>query len=246
VKLADHTVASGRSLFRWRSYVPFFFLPAWVLAFLDYRPLVRTPGALLAWQLGCVLIAVAGLAVRIHVVGHAPFGTSGRNQAEQKAESLTTTGLYSIARHPLYLGNALIMIGLALLPAVWYLPLIVALGTILYYERIMLAEEAFIEAKYGDAFRDWAANTPAVIPAFRRWAPSALPFSWRTALRGEIYSAVTIALMVLIVDWIQRILLYRDTTWHPLWTPVAAVTFAAWLGVRIAKKRTRLLTVEGR
>ena len=41
----------------------------------------------------------------------------------------------------------------------------------LYYERIMLAEEEFLRARYGKAFDDWAARTPAFLPNFRHWVP---------------------------------------------------------------------------
>lgn len=246
MKLADHFQSTGQSLFRWRSYVQFFFLPAWVLAFVHYRPLFTAPRALLAWQALCVVVALVGLAIRVHVVGHAPFGTSGRNQAAQKAESLNTTGLYSVVRHPLYLGNITIIVATAMLPAVWYLPVIVGLGTALYYERIMVREESFLEEQYGDAFRGWAARTPAIFPAVSSWTPSVLPFSWRTALRGEVYGLVTIFLLVLAVDAVQRVLLYRVTSLHSFWTAPAAVALALWIGVRLMKKHTSLLTVPGR
>jgi protein-S-isoprenylcysteine O-methyltransferase Ste14 len=246
VKLADQQLASGRSLFRWRSYVPLLFLPAFALAFVDYQPWFATARARLAWQLVCVAVAAAGLLVRVKVVGHAPFGTSGRNQAEQRAESLTTTGLYSVVRHPLYLGNALMFAGLAMVPGVWYLPVIVVLGTALYYERIMLVEEAFLEEKYGDAFRRWAAATPAVWPAPRRWTAPALPFAWRMALRAESYAAFTIVVVVFALDLVQSGVL--DGTWrpHPVWSAASVGMGVLWVGARFARKYTRLLTVDGR
>ena len=40
-----------------------------------------------------------------------------------------TTGPYSVVRHPLYLGNAVIVIALALFPHSWLLPLVVAVAT---------------------------------------------------------------------------------------------------------------------
>jgi len=246
VKLTDQALASGRLLFRWRSYVPLLFLPAFALAFVHYRRPFGSARATLVWELACLAVALAGLAVRVHVVGHAPFGTSGRNQAEQKAASLNTTGFYSVVRHPLYLGNGLMFIGLALLPGVWYLPVIVALGTGWYYERIMLVEETFLEDTYGQAFRDWAAETPAIVPAWRRWTPSTLRFSWRTALRGEIYGAFAVMLMLFVLDAVAA---WRaDGRWSlsPVWTPLVIATGALWLVARLAKKHTRLLTVEGR
>ncbi len=246
MRLADQALHSGRLLFRWRSYVPLLFLPALALAFVDYHRPFASPTLALAWQLACLAVAVAGLVVRIMVVGHAPFGTSGRNQAEQKAESLNTTGLYSVVRHPLYLGNALMFIGIALLPGVWYVPVIVVLGTALYYERIMLVEEAFLEQKYGEAFRAWADRTPAIVPAWRLWRAPSLPFSWRTALRGEIYAAFATVLLFFLLDAVAA---WRDAGAFRvslMWSTIAVLIGIVWVVTRFLKKHTEILSVAGR
>lgn len=246
MKLADHTLHAGRFLFRWRSYVPLLFLPVFALSLVHYRSPFTTPALHAAWQLLCLLVALLGLAIRVMVVGHAPAGTSGRNQAEQKADALNTTGMYAVVRHPLYLANGLMFLGLALLPGVWYLPVIVLLGTMLYYERIMLVEEAFIEEKYGDSFRAWAARTPAIVPAWSCWVPPRLPFSWRTALRGEIYAGFAIVAAVFVVDLLEAWLATGTLRLSPVWTPPFVVLAVAWQAIRILKKTTQLLSVDGR
>ena len=96
------------------------------------------------WQGCCLAVSLLGLVVRIITVGRAPMGTSGRNTREQVANTLNSTGMYSVVRHPLYLGNYLIMMGFALWPHVWWLAVLTTCFYALYYERIMLAEEAFL------------------------------------------------------------------------------------------------------
>ena len=246
MKLADHALHTGRFLFRWRSYVPLLILPAFALSLVQYQPPFAAAVLNTAWQLLCLLVALLGLAIRVTVVGHAPAGTSGRNQAEQRADALNTKGMYSVVRHPLYLANGLMFLGLALLPGVWYLPVIVLLGTMLYYERIMLVEEAFIEEKYGDSFRAWAAVTPAIVPAWSRWTPPRLPFSWRTALRGEIYAGFAIVSTVFVVDLLEAWVATGTLRLSPVWTPPFAVLAVVWQAIRILKKTTRLLNVDGR
>ncbi len=118
----------------------------------------------LAWPLICFGISLTGLAMRAYIVGCAAPGTSGRNRGAQVAESLNTTGAYSLVRHPLYFANAIMWLGPLLYPRSFWPALVLVLVFWLYYERIMFAEEEFLRGKYGQAFLDWAARTPAFLP----------------------------------------------------------------------------------
>jgi protein-S-isoprenylcysteine O-methyltransferase Ste14 len=71
------------------------------------------------------------------------------------AEVLNTTWMYSLVRNPLYLGNFIIWLGLALFINVWWCTIIVILSFILFYERIIFAEEKFLREKFGKTFK-WA------------------------------------------------------------------------------------------
>ena len=82
-------------------------------------------------------------------------------------------------RHPLYLANTLVALGCALLSGTWYLPVIVVLLSFIYHERIAAREEAFLQNAFGDSFRAWASEVPAMIPAFGRYRPSDVPFQMR-------------------------------------------------------------------
>ena len=64
-----------------------------------------------AWLVASVAIGLAGLAVRAVAVAYAPDGTSSRDTHRMRAPSLNTTGLYSVVRNPLYLGNGLMWLG---------------------------------------------------------------------------------------------------------------------------------------
>jgi protein-S-isoprenylcysteine O-methyltransferase Ste14 len=58
------------------------------------------------WEAICVAVSLVGLGIRIATVGHAPGGTSGRRTVGgPSALALNTSGMYSVVRHPLYLGN---------------------------------------------------------------------------------------------------------------------------------------------
>ena len=113
-----------------------------------------------------VMLSVLGFCIRAYTVGTTPIGTSGRNTKEQKAFSLNTTGIYSMVRHPLYLGNYFIWIGIVVFTYNPCFIIVVSLLFWIYYERIMYAEERFLERKFGQDYLDWASNIPAIIPNF--------------------------------------------------------------------------------
>jgi protein-S-isoprenylcysteine O-methyltransferase Ste14 len=246
MRLAEHQTHAGRFLFRWRSYLPLALAPVFALAMADFHYPFGSARLALAWEVFCLAVALAGLAIRVAVVGTVPAGTSGRNMSAQRADALNTTGLYSVVRHPLYLANYLIFLGLSLLPLAWYLPVILTLAAALYYERIILVEEEFLEQHYGDAFRAWAARTPALIPQWGDWVPPALPFSWRTALKGEIYAAFAIVACLFAMDLVQRWVGARELRMDPVWTPIFLAGAVAFYLVRALKKKTTLLKVAGR
>ena len=103
------------------------------------------PDASWIWPLVCLSVGMAGQKVRALCVGYTPRGTSGRNTKEgQVAETLNTLGMYSICRHPLYLGNLLMWLGIVMyMGHVWFTVAFLLLYA-LYYERIMFAEEHFL------------------------------------------------------------------------------------------------------
>ena len=119
--LRNELEKTGFWLFRYRSFLPFAGLPVFVVCMLSYSYLGQSHQITEWWQIFCLLVSLSGLGVRIISVGHAPRGTSGRNTHEQVADSLSTTGMYSIVRHPLYLGNYLMLIGFVLLAALFVL-----------------------------------------------------------------------------------------------------------------------------
>lgn len=241
-------VSDGRWLFRWRGYLPLAALAILLvhLGFDRYRYLGETKVYDDLWQLACALVACLGLAVRAHVIGHAPKDTSGRNAREQRAESLNTTGLYSVVRHPLYVGNFLIFLGaVAFLHDPWAAT-VCLLGFALYHERIMLAEEAYLGEKFGDEYAEWAARTPAVLPGLHAWIPPTLPFSLRNVLRREYNNFFGVAFTMFILDAASDSMAQHHLTVGHLWVRLVAFGFVFWILLRTMKRKSELLRVPGR
>ena len=104
----------GDWLFRHRSFLPLLLLPLVILGvftghFLKTGSLIEN-----IYNIFCIIISLVGLGVRIITIGHVPKRTSGINTKKQIADSLNSTGIYSIVRHPLYLGNFLMWLGIIL------------------------------------------------------------------------------------------------------------------------------------
>jgi protein-S-isoprenylcysteine O-methyltransferase Ste14 len=239
MKLVEQMGETGDFLFRWRGWLPLLLLPLFLAS---YSSLVGPLGARELdrwWELTCFAVAVLGLALRVYTVGTAPRGTSGRNTRAQKATVLNTTGPYSVVRHPLYLANYLIGLGMSLYTRTWFLPIIVSLATILYYERIAAREEAFLESRFGDAFRQWAARVPAAIPRLSGWQPAALPFSWERALGREFYAIGEVSVAFFVLDVLEDWTVHRHLALDPVWTTVGALGAVFFVVMRARKKRRR-------
>src|SRR6185503_19274771 len=82
------------------------------------------------WLIVAVTLGVIGLILRAAALAFAPDGTSSRDTHRLRAPSLNTTGMYSIVRNPLYVGNALRWIGAVASLGLWWL---VALTALLYW-----------------------------------------------------------------------------------------------------------------
>lgn len=83
--------------------------------------------------------------------------------AAQRAGKLAVTGPYARVRHPQYVGFVFILAGfLFQWPTILTLAMFPVL--VVMYWRLSLTEEREAEARFGDAYRHYADNTPQFIP----------------------------------------------------------------------------------
>lgn len=94
----------------------------------------------------------------------------------QTNKQIATTGPYAYLRHPQYLGFILIMVGLLLQ---WPTAVTLLMFPILLvmYVRLSRREERESLAEFGEAYHQYAAETPAFIPKFRKIIHNLLAFS---------------------------------------------------------------------
>jgi protein-S-isoprenylcysteine O-methyltransferase Ste14 len=243
--LREEFESNGNWLFRWRSYLPLAAIGIFLLALLDERP-GRSENFDHLWEASCLLVSFIGLGIRVFTIGHTPRGTSGRNTKNQVADTLNTTGIYSIVRNPLYLGNFFMGLGIALFAQLWWLTLIYILVFWLYYERIIFAEEAYLRNKFGDEYLEWANKTPVFIPTFSQYRKANLPFSLRNVLKREYNGFFAVVVTIFILKTVGGIFTEGRLEFDLGWIFLLGISFVVWLTLRTLKKHTTILNVEGR
>ena len=244
--LREEFETSGQWLFRWRGYLPLFAIALTLFGLWQARDLPVISMANQIWEVVGIVSAIAGLLIRAHVVGHAPHNTSGRNARAQRADQLNSTGMYSVVRHPLYLGNFLVFIGAIVFAHLPWITAICVLAFWLYYERIMFAEEAYLRQKFGESYEQWALHTPAFIPNIRNWQPASLSFSLRNVLRREYNNVFGVLLVMALFKSDESFFTTGEFSPGFAWTLTLAVGGCCWLLLRTLKRNTEWLRVEGR
>lgn len=248
--LRDHMAHTGAKLFRWRSFVLLAFVPAIIWAVLQGEQVEAAIGEVWGdiFEWAAIALVILGEALRMLTVGFVPRGTSGRNTgAGQVATRLNTTGVYSLVRNPLYLANCMMYVGVVLFAQSLVLALVFVLVLLPYYERIIAAEEAFLTDRFGNAYRNWAAVTPAFIPRLTGWQSPDMAFSWRSVIRREHASMYAAVVALFLVEMGQTWLDPDPTeTMDVAWLVIFGVATALELVALFLKKRTTLLNVAGR
>jgi hypothetical protein len=200
----------------------------------------------LVWEIICLTISLLGLGIRMYTLGFVPKGTSGRNTRRVKGDRLNTTGMYSIVRHPLYLGNFFIGLGISLFLHLWWFTLVFVLIFWLYYERIILAEEEFLKKKFQYIYIQWANVTPAFIPRLSIWKPPELPYYFRTALKGEYGTFMAIIATFTSLEILGDLFAEGKIVFDLLWVTLFLMAAFLYTAVRILHKKTQILRAKGR
>jgi protein-S-isoprenylcysteine O-methyltransferase Ste14 len=237
--------SSGNWLFKRRSWLPVFLIVAGILMmYVGNRQAILFD---MRDELIFLGVSLFGQVIRILTVGFAPKNTSGRNTVNgQIADELNVTGIYSLLRHPLYLGNFFMWLGPVLFLRSGWVTVLFALIYWLYYERIMFAEEQFLRRKFGDIYDKWSETVNSFIPYTFNFIPPKLPFSVRNVLKREYNSFVNIFVMFTLLDLFRNFFLSERIYLTEMWIYLFASAFLIWIVVRTIHKRTKWLEVEGR
>ena len=235
---------SGNWLFKRRSWLPVFMVIAGIIVmYLGNRQAILFD---MRDELIFLGVSLFGEIIRIMTVGFAPKNTSGRNTVlGQVADELNMTGIYSLLRHPLYLGNFFMWLGPVLFIRSFCFGIIFGLLYWLYYERIMFAEEQFLRRKFGDIYDKWSEKVGSFIPYSLKLVRTKLPFSIRNVLGREYNSFVNIFVIFALLDLFRNYFLAGRIYLTPMWIYLGASAFVIWILLRTIQKNTKWLVVDG-
>jgi protein-S-isoprenylcysteine O-methyltransferase Ste14 len=143
---------------------PLLYLACLILGFALDRllplPLTFPEATLVRWTAGGGMIAV-GLAIM--AAGVRNFSRAATPvRSNQPVRALVTTGIHGWSRNPIYVGMFLLYAGIGVAArSPWVLILALPLAITLRY-GVVAREEAYLERRLGDAYRDYRARV-------RRW-----------------------------------------------------------------------------
>lgn len=239
--LKEELEKQGNWLFKYRSTLPIGILLIGLVVSIHANLKEEATNCTTLYEVACLLVSVIGLGIRIYTVGYTPKNTSGRNTAEgQVADSLNTTGIYSIVRNPLYLGNFFMWLGLAMFTESLWFVISFILFYWIYYERIIYAEEQFLERKFGEKYRLWADKVPVFIPNLGLFTKNELSFSIKKVLKKEkngLFAMFLIFMMFdLIGEWIKN-----HSHYNLLFVGGTILTMIIYIVLKVLKMQTRFL-----
>jgi protein-S-isoprenylcysteine O-methyltransferase Ste14 len=100
-----------------------------------------------------VLIGLVGLALRAWAAGYL-----------HKQEVLTVTGPYAYTRNPLYLGSAVLALGVAIATRSWISSILLGVYFTVFYSIVIRREENELRPRYEEDFDRYAAAVPIFFP----------------------------------------------------------------------------------
>jgi len=244
--LQENLKQQGDFLFKFRSHLPLLLLITGICVKVYQVYFVGDNNRTTLVEImesAAIFVGLSGFLIRVFTVGYSQPNTSGRNTKDgQIADSLNTTGVYSLIRNPLYLGNYLMWLAIAMLTGSISFVLIFSLVFWIYYERIVYAEESFLRNKFGHIFLDWAANTPIFIPTHFNYTKPNASFGWKKVLRKEKNGLFALFLLFYLFKAVGEYVEKGSILIQETWVIVGAITTGLiYCILKYMKKYTNIL-----
>jgi len=226
-------VKIGSFFFHIRNYLfPFFylilFLPSPKIFNSFYTPLI----------IGLIIL-FCGLLIRQLTIGFVNINRAGKNR-HVHAEVLHTDGLFSHSRNPLYLGNVLEILGLAILSNSLLFLLIMFPFFVFIYQSIIIAEEDFLNKKFGSEYLEYKEHVPRWLPNLKgiKRTFQSMKFNFKRVLLKE-YTTTYIALLAATLLIMKLYYYFYPNTFRsslPYFKLLIALLIIAYFIIRYLKK----------
>jgi protein-S-isoprenylcysteine O-methyltransferase Ste14 len=129
-------------------------------------------------------IGIVGLMIRALAAG-----------VVRKREELTTSGIYSWARNPLYLGSVILAGGIVVASRSWIVAALVFGYLAAFYPIVIRSEERFLRGRFGAEFDSYAAQVSVFLPWPSRRKGNGAAFSFAQYARNHEYRALVGAIV---------------------------------------------------
>jgi protein-S-isoprenylcysteine O-methyltransferase Ste14 len=236
--LHSWNIAIGNFFFRYRNAL---FPLIFAIGALTLRPRIMfdSPVVDRFLVLTGMVIALLGQAIRLVTIGFDYIHRGGQD-GQVYAGSLVRGGVYGITRNPMYVGNALISIGMTMhfgspLGYVVVIPLF-----LFVYQAIVAAEEAYLRNKFGAEYDQYEKSVNRYVPALSRLreAFTGMRFDWRKSIKKDLGTVVGLTIgLILMPVWRAYFLHGREAT------EVAAMR-ALWLTLGVTALYLVLLKLK--
>lgn len=187
-------IAIGNFFFRYRNGL---FPVVFLLAVLTLRPKVILDSPTLDRGLvfSGLAVAGAGALLRLLTIGWDYIHRGGKD-GQIYAQRLVRGGMYGVTRNPMYVGNALIAIGMSMATGSPLAYLLMIPFFLFVYQAIICAEENFLRHKFGADYEEYCSRVNRFVPSLRaiRESFSGMRYDWRRALRKEMGTMTGLAI----------------------------------------------------
>lgn len=158
-----------------------------------YEAAFATLGRYLGPSGGSALLAAAALftagCLFVRAWGSSYLSAALVWNANAKTDTLVSAGPFRYLRHPLYFGNVLLAIGFGLLAPVPGM-VFIFVANAAFISALMHHEEELMLRRYGDAFRAYCMQVPAIVPRLKPAAGNSMVHaSLKEGVLSELFTA---------------------------------------------------------
>ncbi len=189
----DRNIEIGEKFFEYRDYTP---VPLILLLLFVASPTVTSA------TIGTLLVVIGEL-FRIYSVAF--IGSISRTRSSNTGGRLIQEGPFGWFRNPLYVGNFIIVMGIASFAGIgWLVALTFILFSVQYY-FVVHYEEHILEKKFGAEYVEYKKKVPAWLPRkMIHLSDLEWPETFTPALRSERRTLSAIAIILLSLVLLSR------------------------------------------